>query len=356
MSSVPPRSILYADLPGASPARNVVGPEARRLRASLALDQLQVRAIVTLVVAAAIVAVAAAVAVALAVIVAAAAALAMAVIVAAAALALAMAVLAAATTAAATVVLREGPVRTLGEHLLDALLGVLRAFVLVGDLGLRREDVPHLRANGDAHEVIECVVGTCVLDDLLRHGRRNLEHAGQLGLVGDDGILVCEGVKRGLLGGEFDRLVGEHGLEFLRAHAHAGEDGLEGQALLLGVLLVALDEAVRCRLDELGGDALLEALGKLGGAERCLGELRVRLVHVLLLGADRIAQGGKGLDALEVLGDPLVRRDVLALVAARAQRAFELGLDLALADVGDGDGDLDGVVRGEREVIVALDE
>lgn len=356
MWSAPPRSILYAGLPGAPPARNVVDPEARRLCASLALDQLQVRAIVTLAVAAAIVAVASEAAVALAVAVL-AAAVALAVIVIAAAAALTMAVVAvAAATAAASVILGEGPVRALGKHLLDALLGVLRTLVLIGDLGLRREDVPHLRADGDAQEVIECVVGACVLDNLLRHGRRNLEHAGQLGLVGDDGILVCEGVKSGLLGGEFDCLVGEHGLELLRAHAHAGEDGLEGQALLLGVLLVALDEAVRRRLDELGGDALLEALGELSGAERGLGELRVRLVHVLLLDADRIAQGGKGLDALEVLGDPLVRRSVLARVAARAQCAVELGLDLALADVGDGDGDLDGVVRGEREVIVALDE
>ena len=238
--------------------------------------------------------------------VAATAAVALLVAVLAAAASVVVAVLAAAATAAASIILGEGPVRALGKHLLDALLGVLRALVLVGDLGLRREDVPHLRADGDAQKVIERVVSTCVLDDLLRHGGRNLEHAGQLGLVGDDGILVCEGVKRSLLAGELDRLIGKHGLEVLRAHAHAGEDGLEGQALLLGVLLVALDEAVRRRLDELSGDALLEALGEFGGTERGLGELRVRLVHVLLLGADRIAQGGEGLDALEVLGDPLV--------------------------------------------------
>ncbi len=134
---------------------------------------------------------------------------------------------------------------------------------------------------------------------------------GHLGLINEDGVLVDDGVERGVLGGKALRLVRHGVLELVGGHAHGRDGLLGGEAGVVRLHGNALVEGVERVLHGLGRNALLKALSELLGAQAGLGRLDVLVVewHRTTSRTACLSSSKLG-DARDVLGNPGVAGDV----------------------------------------------
>ena len=162
--------------------------------------------------------------------------------------------------------------------------------------------------------------------------------------------------KRRVLLGKRLGLLADGVLEVVLAHAGRGEQLRQVDAVLHGLHLEALANGIAGTLDALRGNALLHAAGELLGAQPRLRGLHVARVDLLELLAHGLLELGERVDALDVLGNPGVRGQVVIVPAALGHDAGDAVANLLVREVGDGERDLDGLVGAQRVVVVAVDE
>lgn len=244
----------------------------------------------------------------------------------------------------------------LGAHLGHALCRLLGRLVLHRVLGVARHGGNGLATAAEGHHLVEVVVLLGVLDHGLGVLGRDAQQLGHLGLINEDGVLVDDGVERGVLGGKALRLVRHGVLELVGGHAHGRDGLLGGEAGVVRLHGNALVEGVERALHGLGRNALLKALGELLGAQAGLGRLDVLVVDGLELLAHRLPELVKVGDARDVLGNPGVAGDVSAVPAVLGDERAHGDAHLVVGEVRNRERDLDGVVRAQRVDVVAVDE